>query len=192
MSLILCILRASTWGTWASSPAMSRKRQWYSKGWGLGDERWIHFKSAFMPSIRMSYVWPAVWFTPCRYSDGYISVANVCGNGCNALQGRLQCFASEKGKTGTEIVSPVLDKRKGRRDTPHMGHCSPPLDLSGEPTSCGKDTISEPRIYMCAVIPRWSSYSESGISYRHHINMVYGDIKYGFSALKSSYDYISR
>ena len=30
----------------------------------------------------------------------------------------MQCTASEKGKTGTEIVSPVLDKRKGRRDTP--------------------------------------------------------------------------
>ena len=28
------------------------------------------------------------------------------------------------GKTGTEIVSPILDKRKGRRDTPHMGHSS--------------------------------------------------------------------
>ena len=36
------------------------------------------------------------------------------------------------GKSGTEIVSPILDKRKGRRDTPHMGHSSPP-DLSIEP-----------------------------------------------------------
>ena len=29
------------------------------------------------------------------------------------LRERLQCFASERGKTGAEIVSPVLDKRKG-------------------------------------------------------------------------------
>ena len=26
----------------------------------------------------------------------------------------LQCTASEMGKTGTEIVSPILDRRKGR------------------------------------------------------------------------------
>ena len=36
-------------------------------------------------------------------------VTNVCEDSCNALQGRLQCFASEMGKTGTEIVSPILD-----------------------------------------------------------------------------------
>ena len=29
------------------------------------------------------------------------------------LRGRLQSFASERGKNGTGIVSPVLDKRKG-------------------------------------------------------------------------------
>ena len=29
------------------------------------------------------------------------------------MRGRLQTFASERGKTGAEIVSPVLDKRKG-------------------------------------------------------------------------------
>ena len=28
------------------------------------------------------------------------------------LRGRLQCFASEMGKTGAEIVSPILDERK--------------------------------------------------------------------------------
>ena len=28
------------------------------------------------------------------------------------------------GKRDTEIVSPILDKRNGRRDTPHMGHSS--------------------------------------------------------------------
>ena len=37
-----------------------------------------------------------------------------CGSGCSALQGRLQCTASETGKRGTEIASPILDKRKGR------------------------------------------------------------------------------
>ena len=34
-----------------------------------------------------------------------------CRDGCSALQGRMQCTASEMGKTGTEIVSPILDKR---------------------------------------------------------------------------------
>ena len=54
-------------------------------------------------------------------------LANVWGKGCKRLRERLQCFASEKGKTGTEIVSPILDKRKRRRDTPLTSHCSPPL-----------------------------------------------------------------
>ena len=34
-----------------------------------------------------------------------------CKGGCSALRERLQCTASEMGKTGTEIVSPILDKR---------------------------------------------------------------------------------
>ena len=38
---------------------------------------------------------------------------------CKALRGRMQSFASEMGKTGTEIVSPILDKRKGRVDSPY-------------------------------------------------------------------------
>ena len=37
--------------------------------------------------------------------------ANVCRGGCKRLRERLQCFASEMGKTGTEIASPILDKR---------------------------------------------------------------------------------
>ena len=41
-----------------------------------------------------------------------------CKGGCSALQGRLQCTASEMGKTGVEIASPILDKRKGRKDPP--------------------------------------------------------------------------
>ena len=38
--------------------------------------------------------------------------ANVCGGGCKRLRERLQCFASERDKTGAEIVSPILDERK--------------------------------------------------------------------------------
>ena len=41
-----------------------------------------------------------------------------CGDGCSALRERLQCTASEMGKTGTEIASPILDKRTGRREAP--------------------------------------------------------------------------
>ena len=37
-----------------------------------------------------------------------------CKDGCSALQEGLQCTASETGKTGTEIASPILDRRKGR------------------------------------------------------------------------------
>ena len=39
--------------------------------------------------------------------------ANVYDDGRKRLRGRLQTFASERGKTGTEIASPVLDERKG-------------------------------------------------------------------------------
>ena len=47
----------------------------------------------------------------------YISVEDAvhCEDGCSALRGRLQCTASEMGKTGTEIASPILDKRKGKK-----------------------------------------------------------------------------
>ena len=44
--------------------------------------------------------------------------ANVYGGGCKRLQEWLQCFASEKGKAGTEIVSPIQDMRKGRKGSP--------------------------------------------------------------------------
>ena len=47
------------------------------------------------------------------------AIAKLCVDGCKALRGRMQCFASEMGKTGTEIVSPILDKRKGRVDSPY-------------------------------------------------------------------------
>ena len=60
--------------------------------------------------------------------------ANVCVGGCKALRGQMQSFAlavaklcvgtcnalrSEMGKTGTEIVSHILDKSKGRKDSPY-------------------------------------------------------------------------
>ena len=38
-----------------------------------------------------------------------------CKDGCSALQERLQCTASEMGKRDTEIVSPIQDKRKGKK-----------------------------------------------------------------------------
>ena len=45
-----------------------------------------------------------------------------CEDGCSALQERLQCTASEMGKTGIVIASPVLDKRIGREKEEHSGH----------------------------------------------------------------------
>ena len=49
------------------------------------------------------------------------SVENAvhCEDGCSALRERLQCTASEMGKTGTEIVSPILDKKREERHTPY-------------------------------------------------------------------------
>ena len=41
------------------------------------------------------------------------------------LQERLQCFASEKGKAGTEIASPILYKRKGEERFTIWGTGSP-------------------------------------------------------------------
>ncbi len=40
--------------------------------------------------------------------------AKLCKDECKALRGRMQSFASEMDKTDTEIVSPILDKIKGR------------------------------------------------------------------------------
>ena len=39
--------------------------------------------------------------------------ASTCRGGCKYVQGRLQVRASEMGKRGTEIASPILYKRKG-------------------------------------------------------------------------------
>ena len=60
------------------------------------------------------------------------AVAVHCGDGCSALRGRLQCTASERGKAGTEIASPILNKRKGREKGLYMEHCSP-QEISAEP-----------------------------------------------------------
>ena len=38
-----------------------------------------------------------------------------CEDGCSALQERLHCTASETGKRDTKIVSPIQDKRKGKK-----------------------------------------------------------------------------
>ena len=47
-----------------------------------------------------------------------------CKDGCSALRERLQCTASEMGKRDTENVSPIQDKRKGRKDLPLGVHYS--------------------------------------------------------------------
>ena len=54
--------------------------------------------------------------------------ANVYGGGCKRLRERLQCFASEMGKRGTEIASPILYKRKGGGKVYYLGYCSPPRE----------------------------------------------------------------
>ena len=75
-----------------------------------------------------------------------LAVAKLCVGDCKALRWRLQSFAwadamlcSEIGKTGTEIVSPILDKRispilykKNGGKTRHTSHCSP-QEISAEP-----------------------------------------------------------
>ena len=48
-----------------------------------------------------------------------LAVAKLCVGSCNALRWQLQSFASETGKTGIEIVSPILDNRKGKNDSPY-------------------------------------------------------------------------
>ena len=45
--------------------------------------------------------------------------AKLCVGSCKALRWQLQSFASEMGKTGTEIGSHILDMRKGRKGSPY-------------------------------------------------------------------------
>ena len=58
--------------------------------------------------------------------------ARTCKGGCTYLRGRLHVRASKMSQTVTEIVSPILDKRKGRKDSLHTGHYSP-QEISAEP-----------------------------------------------------------
>ena len=68
-----------------------------------------------------------------------LAVAKLCDGTCKALRGHMQCFASEMGKTGTGIVSPILDKRKGRVDSPY-GALLPPKVISVGPVSAQNKT----------------------------------------------------
>ena len=58
--------------------------------------------------------------------------ASTCKDGCKYVRGRLHVLASKMSQTVAEIVSPILDKRKGRKDSLHTGHYSP-QEISAEP-----------------------------------------------------------
>ena len=58
--------------------------------------------------------------------------ASTCGGGCTYLRGRLHVLASKMSQTVAEIVSPILDKRKGRKDSLHTGLYGP-QEISAEP-----------------------------------------------------------
>ena len=58
--------------------------------------------------------------------------AGTCKDGCTYLRGRLHVLASKMSQTVAEIVSPILDKRNGRKDSLHTGHYSP-QEISAEP-----------------------------------------------------------
>ena len=88
----------------------------------------------------------------CTYLQGRMQVrarrdASTCEEGCSALQGGMQCTAGAVAvhcrdgcsalrlrwvKLALKSSSPILDRRKGRKDSPHMGHCSPQA-ISAEP-----------------------------------------------------------
>ena len=71
------------------------------------------------------------WYWRALFPQSFaLAVAKLCVGSCKALRWRLQCFASEMGKTGTEIVSPILIREKGRQAL-HTGHCGP--QISAEP-----------------------------------------------------------
>ena len=58
----------------------------------------------------------------------------TCKDSCTYLRGGLQVRASEMGKIGTEIISPIspiLDKRKGGK--PHHTDYYSPQGMSAEP-----------------------------------------------------------
>ena len=76
---------------------------------------------------------------PGRLQSFALADAKLCVGRCKALRWRMQSFASEMGKTGTEIVSPILDKRKGRVDSPY-GALLPPKVISVGPVSAQNKT----------------------------------------------------
>ena len=80
-----------------------------------------------------------------------------CEEGCSALQGGMQCTARRDAvhcrggcsalrlrwvKLALKSSSPILDRRKGRKDSPHMGHCSP-QEISAEPDKGDVSTESD-------------------------------------------------
>ena len=72
-----------------------------------------------------------------RYLQGRLQVlaradASTCKGGCTYLRGRLHVLASKMSQTVAEIVSPILDKRKGRKDSLHTGLYGP-QEISAEP-----------------------------------------------------------
>ena len=104
---------------------VSRKKRG-SRNFGSVEKAWGRFLN--------EGVFPASTYKDgCKYLRERMQVlagtdAVHCGGGCSALRGRLQCTASEMNKTGIEIASSILDKRKGRKDAPVA-----PLEISTEP-----------------------------------------------------------
>ena len=96
-----------------------------------------HIKTLYIYNVKIRLsrkTWGKEFHKRCLYTifspqTFTMADANVYDGGCkrlrermqtfavkrgNALRERLQCTASEMGKTGTEIASPILDKRKGK------------------------------------------------------------------------------
>ena len=92
----------------------SVKYSWISrKTWG---KRFLH-NDVFSPQVLAGTI-ASTCEDGCKYLRERLQVLALedtvhCKDGCSALRERLQCTASEMGKTGTEIVSPILDQRKG-------------------------------------------------------------------------------
>ena len=69
----------------------------------------------------------------CRMQCTARTDAVHCRGGCSALRERLQCTASEMENTGTEKVSPILDKKLGRKDGSSRDTLGLPQDISTKP-----------------------------------------------------------
>ena len=115
-------------------------------------ERFITFASAvYNVCIRgcKRYPWRTHVFA--------FKVDQIGPGGCSALQGWLQCTAGTVAvhcgggcsalrlrwaKLAPKSSSPILDRRKGRKDSPHMGHSSP-QEISAEPDKGDGSTESD-------------------------------------------------